>query len=87
MGLFSNPDEQLAAEAVEAGRAAWAAGGGHFVHQLRAGIGTKNDFGKLLSLALDGIVEVGWNLRSVTPYVNSLGPNNLEALLVFERPG
>lgn len=87
MALFSFTDQELADKAIAASRTAWAAGHRHFVHEIRAGIGPKNDFGQLLTVAIDGITDTGWRFISVTPYMNTLGPNSKEALLTFERPG
>lgn len=86
MALFSFTDQEHADKAIEASRAAWDEGRRHFVHELRAASSTKNDFGNTVGLAIDGIVDVGWRLHSVTPFVNTLGPNNKEVLLTFERP-
>lgn len=86
MGTFSFTDQELADKVVEAARLTWEAGYNHFVHEIRNGLGSKNDFSRLLTLAVDGVAGVGWRLHSVVPYINTVGPNNKEALLTFERP-
>lgn len=82
VGLFSFTDQELAAEAVEKARAAE---GRYFSCRLRTGVGSKNDADALLNLAINGIAEQGWDLRSVTPFINTIGPNNEVVLLTFER--
>lgn len=86
MGLFSFSDQELADKAVEAARVAWGEGRRLFVHKLSMGIGSKNDPGTLLTLPINGIADLGWELHSLTPYINSIGPNSEVVLLTFERP-
>lgn len=85
MGALSFTDQELADKAIDAGRSTLAADYQHFVYDLRAGTGKDNDFGRLLTLAIDGIAQVGWQLHSVAPYMNTIGPNNIAALIAFER--
>ena len=85
MALFSRSDQELADEAIDAARTAWDEGRHVFVYKLRTGVGSRNDTGNVLTLATNGIVDLGWNLHSLIPYINTIGPNNEEVLLTFER--
>lgn len=85
MGLFSFSDQELAAAAIDEAETAWSEGRRFFAHRLSSGVGSKNDAGKLLNLAINGIAELGWELHSLTPYINTIGPNNEVVLLAFER--
>jgi hypothetical protein len=85
MALFSFSDEELAEKAVEAGRVAWDGDLSVFAHKIRAGISSKNDVSHTVSLALSGIANLGWRLHSVTPLINTIGPNNEEVWMIFER--
>ena len=86
MGLFSFSDHEIAGKAIDAAQAAWDAGQQLFGHQLTMGVGAKNDDDQLLNLALDGIARIGWELHTVAPYIDTIGPNREVALLVFRRP-
>jgi 3-deoxy-D-arabino-heptulosonate 7-phosphate (DAHP) synthase len=85
MGLLTYSDEQLAADALAAARAAMDAGHRFFAYRLFSGVGSKNNADALLNVTLNGAAEIGWRLHSVTPYIQTIGPNRDVVLLTFER--
>lgn len=85
VGLFSFSDQELAEKAIGVARTAMAQGQRFFAYRISPGIGSKNDADVLLNLAINGIAELGWELHSLTPFINTIGPNNEVVLLTFER--
>lgn len=85
MGLFSFTDHELADKAIDAARIAMDGGQRFFAYRLTPGVGAKNDADTLLNYAINGIAELGWELHSLTPFINTIGPNNEVVLLTFER--
>lgn len=86
MGLFSYSDQELSERAISAAQSAWDDQRRVFACRLRNGVGSKNDPDVLLNLAVNGIVAIGWELHSLTPFINTIGPNNETVLLTFQRP-
>lgn len=85
MGLFSFSDQELADQAIETARSATDGDGRFFAYRVRSGVGLKNDPDVLLSAVINGVTGLGWQLHSVVPYINTIGPNNEVTLVVFER--
>jgi hypothetical protein len=81
--MFSFTDQEMADKVVALGQAAWHDGHRVFIAKVRPG--PKNDQVEILNLVVNALVEMGWRLHSVAPYVNSIGPNNIEALITCQR--
>jgi hypothetical protein len=87
VGLFSYSDQEMANQAVAAAQAALEEDRLVFAYALRGSPSNmKHDSGTLVTLAVDGILRLGWELFSVTPYINTIAINNEEYFLVFKRP-